>query len=109
MGEPGFINSVSRQAGLGAVALPARDLMLSLLPPQGLSARNVFPATIRHMEQSGHVLWVIAEAGDSQLIVELTEEAGRELNLRPGLPVYVIVKSHSITVTSLKRKAHHEE
>lgn len=92
-----------------AVALPARDLMLSLLPPNGLSARNVFPATVRHMEQNGHVLWVIAEAGGNELVVELTEEAGRELNLRPGLPVYVIVKSHSITVTSLKRKAHHEE
>jgi molybdate transport system ATP-binding protein len=91
-----------------AVALPARDLMLSLSPPQGLSARNVFPASIRHMEQNGNVLWVIAEAGDNELVVELTEEAGRELNLRPGLPVYVIVKSHSITVRSLKRKGSHE-
>ena len=91
-----------------AVALPARDLMLSLLPPQGLSARNVFAATIRHMEQNGHVLWVIAEAGGNELVVELTEEAGRELRLRPGLPVQVIIKSHSITVTVLKREAPHE-
>ncbi len=91
-----------------AVALPARDLMLSLQSPQGLSARNVFPATIRQVEQNGHVLWIVAEAGDNQLIVELTEEAGRELGLRPGVTVYVIVKSHSITVTSLKGRTGHE-
>jgi molybdate transport system ATP-binding protein len=92
-----------------AVALPARDLMLSLASPQGLSARNVLPATIRHMEQNGHVLWIIAETGDNELVVEVTEEAGRELNLRPGLPIYVVVKSHSISVTSLRKEAHHEE
>lgn len=86
------------------VALPARDLMLSLSSPEGLSARNIVPATIRELEQNGHALWVTVEAGENELIVELTEEAGRELGLRLGMPVYVVVKSHSVRVTTAQQE-----
>lgn len=48
-------------------------------------------------------------AGDNQLVVELAEQAGRELHLRPGLPICIAVKSHSTRITSLKRREHHEE
>jgi len=41
--------------------------------------------------------------------MELRDDARRELRLRPGVHVYVVVKSHIITVTSLKKREHHEE
>ncbi len=85
------------------VALPARDLMLSLSSPRGLSARNVFPARIKYLEQNGRALWAIAETGSNELVVKLTEDAGRELRLGPGIPVYVVFKSHSVTVTTTNR------
>ncbi len=78
--------------------------MLSINMPQGISARNVFPAKIRHLEQNGHALWVIAASGTNQLVVELTEDAGRELRLQPGKSVYLVFKSHSVTVTSRKER-----
>lgn len=91
------------------VALPARDLMLSLSPPQGISARNVLSAKIVEMEQNGSALWIITETGNQQLIVELTADAGRELDLRQGMPVFVVAKSHSIIVSSLNERRHREE
>ena len=85
-----------------SMAIQAGDMMLSINMPQGISARNVFPAKIRHLEQNGHALWAIAASGTNQLVVELTEDAGRELRLQPGKPVYLVFKSHSVTVTSIK-------
>jgi len=71
-------------------------------PPHGLSARNVIPATVQRLEQSGRALWVIVRAGDGEFVVELTQDAGRELGLRAGASVYIVAKSHSITVTRLQ-------
>jgi molybdate transport system ATP-binding protein len=85
------------------LVLSARDLMLSLDPPQGLSARNVLTARVQEIEQNGHALWVIAGAGQHRLAVELTEEAGRELRLQAGTPVHVVFKSHSVIVSKTKR------
>ncbi len=92
------------------VALPARDIILASSPPHGLSARNVFPATIRRLEGCGGVLWVTVEAGGNEFIAELTEGAGREMELRPGLTVHVVIKAHSITVSSMKKgNGRHDE
>lgn len=90
------------------VALPARDLMLSLSRPQGISARNILPANISRIEQNGHALWVTVQVGSDPLVIELTEDAGRQLQLRPELDVYVLVKSHSITVTPTKENEGHD-
>ncbi len=102
-------NDGLRVGDIVTVALPARDLMLSLSSPQGLSARNTLAATVCRLEQDGHVLCAVAEVRGNQLIVELTEDAGCELHLRSGRAVYVVVKSHSITVTRMKEKQQHGE
>ena len=84
-----------------ALALPARDVLLSLAPPVGLSARNSLPAMIRSLSSSGHALWAIVEVGATPLMVELTADAVRDLDLRCGQPIYVVFKTHSITVTPI--------
>ncbi len=90
------------------LALPARDLMLSVSPPQGLSARNTLVGRVQHLEQDGHALWAVAEAGANRLIVELTEEAGRDLGLHAGMQVYMVFKSHSVTVSPADRRRNHQ-
>ena len=83
--------------------------MISLLRPQGLSARNVLTANIVEMDQNGRALWVIVNAGEGQLVVEITADAGHELGLRPGMRVFIVVKSHSITVSTLTERDRNEE
>ncbi len=90
------------------LALSARDMILSLSKPHGISARNTFPATIERTEQNGHVLWVTVQACGNKYIVELTEDAGRELQLRPGAEVHVVAKAHSFAVTPITERLHHE-
>ena len=82
------------------VALPARDLMLSLAKPQGISARNSFAGDITRLEQNGRALWVTVESAGNAFVVELTEDAGGELQLKRGMNVHVVVKVHSIRVSS---------
>ncbi len=36
--------------------------------------------------------------------VKSIEDAGRELRLQPGKPVYLVFKSHSVAVTSIKER-----
>ena len=86
------------------VALPARDMIISLSKLHGISARNTFPATIELTEQNGQALWVTVQACGNKFIVELTEDAGRELKLRPGMEVHIVAKAHSITVTPITER-----
>ncbi len=83
------------------IAVPARDLMLSLGRPTGISARNVFPIRIDSLCQNGKALWLTAQAGENEIVVELTEGAGRELQLKPGMDVYAVVKVHAIRATAV--------
>lgn len=90
-----------------AVALPARDLILSLSQPKGISARNTFAATVQRLEQNGHALWVTVEARGNSFVVELTEDAGDDLKLRTGMDIHVVAKAHSITVTPITERRRH--
>ncbi|MGO8704143.1 MAG: molybdenum ABC transporter ATP-binding protein [Candidatus Brocadiia bacterium] len=84
-----------------ALALPARDVLLSLGPPSGLSARNSLRATIRRLSPNGAALWAVVEVGAAPLMVELTPDAGRDLRLEPGQSIHVVFKTHSISVTRI--------
>jgi len=82
------------------IAIPARDLMVSLAPPTGISARNAFAIRIEALHQNGQALWLTGRAGENEIIVELTEDAGRELKLEVGMEVYAVVKVHAIRATA---------
>ena len=77
------------------LGLLAEDVLLSKAAPVGLSARNVFGGTIRAIEEQGGVAMVEVDAKDS-IYVRLSHGAVRSLDLRAGLPVHLIVKTHSI-------------
>jgi molybdate transport system ATP-binding protein len=75
------------------VRLRARDIILSLTRPEGLSALNVLPGTIMSIgEGQGASLDVALDCGDG-LVASVTRKSAQELGLRPGLQVHAIIKS----------------
>ncbi len=77
------------------LGLLAEDVLLSKEAPAGLSARNVFPGVVRTVEEHGGVAMVEVDAKES-IYVRVSHGAVRSLGLRAGLPVHLIVKTHSI-------------
>ncbi|HLM38225.1 MAG TPA: TOBE domain-containing protein, partial [Microvirga sp.] len=76
------------------VRLRARDIILSLKRPEGLSALNVLPGTILSLgEGQGASLDVTLDCGGDGLVASVTRKSAGELGLRPGLPVHAIIKS----------------
>ncbi len=85
-----------------SVGVRAEDLILSLREPAGLSARNALPAVIREVRRgeagegdAPSVVATLAPGDDLSLVVLLTDEAIRELDLQVGLAVYLICKAQA--------------
>jgi molybdate transport system ATP-binding protein len=76
------------------VRLRARDIILSLEPPTGLSALNVLPGTISGFgDPDGSSIDVILDCGGDSLVARVTRKSVEQLGLAPGLAVHAIVKS----------------
>lgn len=76
------------------VRLRARDIMLSLAPPEGLSALNVLPGTITSMEAvDTSSVDVTLDCGGDAVVASVTRKSVERLGLSVGLPVQAIVKS----------------
>lgn len=82
------------------VRIDAGDVMLALSKPAGLSVRNVFPARIVALSQSGGLVDVLlalgAPAGACSLHAQISAHACAELRLEVGLPIFALVKSAAI-------------
>ena len=79
------------------VRVRARDVSIALSRPAGLSIRNVLPGTVAGIgEEEGPSLDVRLDLGGTPLIARITRKSAQELGLRPGLPVYALIKSVSI-------------
>jgi molybdate transport system ATP-binding protein len=89
---------VSRGVGEAVmVSIRAGDIILALDAPPRMSARNAIPATIEEIHVLGPRVLVYADVG-ARLIAEITRSALRELDLRQGQRVYLIIKTNSIAV-----------
>ena len=74
--------------------LRARDIILSLQEPKGMSALNVLPGLISSIEESeGASVDVELDCGGDALVARVTRKSVAELGLRPGLRVHAIIKS----------------
>ncbi|CAO4145943.1 Maltose/maltodextrin import ATP-binding protein MalK [Methylorubrum aminovorans] len=73
--------------------VPARDVLLALARPDGLSARNVLPGHILSMREEGTACLVEVTCGEATLAARLTRASARDLGLTVGRPVFAIVKS----------------
>ncbi|HEX3836192.1 MAG TPA: molybdenum ABC transporter ATP-binding protein [Steroidobacteraceae bacterium] len=79
------------------VQLLARDLILAIAPPHGLSVRNSLTAVITRVEPDGERAWMVfTDTGGAALMVRVTEDARRALGLAVGQPVWVLVKAVSM-------------
>ncbi|MET0547520.1 MAG: molybdenum ABC transporter ATP-binding protein [Caulobacterales bacterium] len=75
----------------------ARDVILALQPPVGLSVRNHVTCRIIALSAraQGGVLASL-QAGDAHFIAAITEGAVRDLNLRTGLDVVALIKASAL-------------
>ncbi len=79
------------------VRVRARDVSIALSRPAGLSIRNVLAGTVVSLgEEEGPSLDVELDVGGAPLIARITKKSAAELLLRPGKPVFALIKSVSI-------------
>ena len=75
----------------------ARDVSLTLQPPQQTSILNVLPATITHLAtgEEGQTI-VKLSLGGALLLAHVTRKSADVLGLQPGLPVFAQIKATAI-------------
>jgi molybdate transport system ATP-binding protein len=79
------------------VQLLARDLILAVAPPTGLSVRNSLAGSITRLEPDGARAWLVfTDVGGTTLMVRITEEARGALALTVGQRAWVLVKTVSL-------------
>jgi molybdate transport system ATP-binding protein len=76
------------------VRIRARDVMIALSPPEGLSALNVLPSTIAEItDGDGPIVQMRLDCGGDALVARLTRRSVVRLGLIPGLKVHAVIKS----------------
>jgi molybdate transport system ATP-binding protein len=76
------------------VGIRAGDILLAIVQPAGLSARNIIPGRLLSLEQRDVIVVVQVNCG-VEMEVHLTLAARDSLQLQPGRDVWLIVKTHS--------------
>jgi len=74
---------------------PARDVMLSLKPPEEISALNILSGKVTDISPSGAQADVRLDCNGAHLLARLTAKSVQRLALGPGRPVYAVIKSVS--------------
>ncbi|HZQ18008.1 MAG TPA: molybdenum ABC transporter ATP-binding protein [Terriglobales bacterium] len=85
------------RAELGAqlrVGISAGDVLLATSAPVGLSARNILPGRLLSLSQRDMMVVARVDCG-VEMSAHLTLAARDSLDLAPGRPVWLIVKTHS--------------
>jgi molybdate transport system ATP-binding protein len=80
------------------LAVRAEDVLIAAEEPRGLSARNVYQASVTSADRNGPDVLVRCALGPGSApwLVRVTPAAADALSLRPGRPVWLAVKSHSV-------------
>lgn len=77
--------------------LLARDLILATARPEGLSVRNILPATVTALHpEPPHNIMVELDAGGLSLLARVTTAAAQDLRLLAGQRLWVLVKAVSL-------------
>lgn len=74
--------------------LLARDLILALEPPRALSVRNILHGVVAEVRaDDANATLVAVDVGTVILLARVTNSAARDLQLRPGVKLWVLVKA----------------
>jgi len=79
------------------IQLLARDVILAVFEPKGLSVRNQLHGIVRRITHFSSNDLVEVECGGVTLLSRITGAATRDLNLVVGLPVWALVKAVSVS------------
>jgi molybdate transport system ATP-binding protein len=99
VGDAGLLVEIDARPGQRMqIQVLARDVIIAIEPPRGLSVRNVVPARIVSVTpDSGHAVLVELDIGrTSTLLARITERASAELALGPDKQVWALIKSVSL-------------
>jgi molybdate transport system ATP-binding protein len=83
--------------------LLARDLILALEEPRGMSVRNHLRGTVRTITADAGADLVQVEVAGATLLARITSAATRELRLSPGVQLWVLVKAVSVSPHTIAR------
>lgn len=84
----------------------AQDVMLSLARPQGISALNVLPATVREIRAGeGRDALVQLRIADGLLLARVTGRSVTALDLRPGTELFAVLKAVSVAPQNVAGQA----
>jgi len=87
------------------VRIRARDVSIALAPPENISILNIIPCTVQAIgEERGPQLDLQLDAGGAPIWSRITARSRAALDLKPGLPVYALIKSVAIDRQSLGRR-----
>ncbi len=80
------------------LAIRAEDVLVATGPVTGLSARNAYAGRLLAIARTGVdvTLRCTLDAGGGEILARITPAAVASLGLRPGGPVWLAVKSHSV-------------
>jgi molybdate transport system ATP-binding protein len=79
------------------IRVGADDILIANQRPEGISAANVLPGTIRSIEPLAGEALITVAAGD-EFVVRLTSASILRLGLRLNSPVFLIIKTRSFRV-----------
>jgi molybdate transport system ATP-binding protein len=72
----------------------ARDVMIAVKPPEGLSALNVLPGKVIEVGPlHGPAVDIALDCGGERVLAELTRYSVESLHLAPGREVFALIKS----------------
>jgi molybdate transport system ATP-binding protein len=96
----GTLNVTLKNARPGAavrIQVLARDVILAVYPPEGLSVRNVLAGRIVSIvDDDDDTDLVSVDVGGSVVLARVTRAAMQALSLRTGMLIHVLVKAVSI-------------
>lgn len=77
------------------IRIRARDIAVAVEEPRGLSTRNILPATLAGIDPIPGTAEVFARlaVGPSLLLARITADSVQRLALRPGMPVWALIKA----------------
>ena len=79
------------------VRIRARDVSIATREPQDLSIHNILRGTLTEIrDEAGPIVDVRIVIGEAALIVRVTRHSIDRLSLRPGQPVFALVKAISL-------------
>lgn len=79
----------------------AKDVMLALEPPTGISALNIIAANIRDLSETPDGILVRLDAGTEVILSHITRRSAATLDLHPGKPVHAVLKTVSVAPGSV--------